>query len=598
MKKILIVVCALCVTAVAWGYDTPSDLVGNILTASLTTISNQLQTVAIRLLFAFLVLQWVIDGYAMLGTDTDVSALVAKTAKAVLWAMFCLWLLADAGTGDKLSNLGYFMSSSVGYFLKKAGEWAGINGGSFDSADILEIGLAAYGKITWAVVKSTATNAVNLAAAVAVPGLTFMTALMVFATSMIILACCAYIALKVFLVKVQIAIFICVSPLAVAMLGLKGLREQGFAPFKAVLGLIYRIVVLAALVSTLKDVADNFASIIDTQGVGIAKDIWTPILGGMFGFLLLAYLVHKADELASSLASGSITMGTGDLASSVATGVAAGMAGGAAMAAMQAATGGKSMVDTVKALAMPEMGMSNASAGAGRGGLDSNAPKPDDILQSLRGGDSQPTTPTTPKQKEQRSTMGANAGGAVTKAGGSPQMAQAATNAATAGKGGDGIRSAVLKAGGTPQQARAAAVAAELGSMGAGPNTIQAGAAAAAAGGTPEEVHSAVTEAASTEPSNGSTGWEMANVASTAVRPWAGEFPPPAASAPRDADRDAAREARRAAKGSGEAAGIGGKAPGFQDALRTLGQRTSGLNDHLAQDKASMHIQIDHHHRD
>lgn len=596
MKKILIVVCALCVTAVAWGYDTPSDLVGRILTGSLTTISNQLQAVALRLLFSFLVLQWVMDGYAMLGTDTDVSALIAKTAKTVLWAMFCLWLLADAGTGDKLTNLGYFMGSSVDYFLTKAGEWAGVNGGSFDSADILEIGLAAYGKITWAVVKSTATNAVNLAAAVAVPGLTFITALMVFATSMTIMACCAYIALKVFFVKVQIAIFICVSPLAVAMLGLKGLREQGFAPFKAVLGLIYRIVVLAALVSTLKDVADNFASIIDTQGVGVAKDIWTPILGGMFGFLLLAYLVHKADELASSLASGSITMGTGDLASSVATGVAAGMAGGAAMALMQAATGGKSMVDTVKALAMPELGMSNASAGAGRGGLDSLAPKPDDILKSSGSDDSQPTT--TPEQKAQHATMGANASDAVTKAGGTPRMAQAASNAATAGKGGDGIRSAVLSAGGTPQQAKAAAVAAELGRMGAGPNTIQAGAAAAAAGGTPQEISAAVAEAASTNPGNGSSGWGLANVAEAAARPWAGDFAPPAPSAPRDANRDAAREARRAAKGSGEAAGIGGKAPGIQDALRTLGQRTSGLNDHLAQDKASMHIQIDHHHRD
>lgn len=597
MKKILIGALTLCVPVVAWAYDTPSDLVGNALTASTTTIMNQLQTLAIRLLFSFLVLQWVIDGYGMLGTDTDVSALIPKLAKAILWGMFCLWLLSESASGDGLSNLGHFMRSTVDFFLLKASEWAGVNGGSFDTADILEIGLVAYGKITIAVVKSTATNAVNLAAAVALPGLTFVMALMVFATSMIILACCAYIALKVFMVKLQIAIFICMSPLSVAMLGLKGLREQGFAPLKATLGLIYRIIILAAIVSTLKVVGDNFASIIDSQGVGIIKDVWTPILGGLFGFLLLAFLTHKADELASSLASGSITMGTGDLASSVATGVAAGMAGGAAMAAMQAATGGKGMVDTVKALAMPELGMSNASAGAGRGGLDNHAPNPDDILHSLRdgAGDSQPTTP---EQKEQNATMGANASDAVSKAGGSPQMAQAASKAATAGKGADGIRSAVLSAGGTPQQAKAAAVAATLGDMGAGPNTIQAGVAAAAAGGAPAEISSAVAEAAATEPSNGSPGWGLANAASTAARPWEGEFTPPAPSKPRDADRDAAREARRAAKGSGEAASIGGKAPGFQDALRTLGQRASGLNDHLAQDRASTHIQIDHHQRD
>jgi type IV secretion system protein TrbL len=374
VKRIFALLFLLGIPILALAYDTPVALVGTTVASSMKTISNELQTLAIRLLFSFLVLQWVIDGYGMLGTDTDISSLLGKAAKAFVWAMFCLWLLDSSSSGDGQTNLGHFMRTFVDYFLKKASEWAGSSGGSFDAVDILEIGLVAYGKITIAVVKTTATNVVNLAAAVAVPGLTFITALMVFTTSAVIIACCAYIALKVFMVKLQVAIFICMSPLSVAMLGLKGLREQGFAPLKAILGLVYRIIILAAIVSTMKTVADSFAGIIDEQAIGIAADIWTPILGGMFGFILLAFLTHKADELASSLASGSITMGSGDIASSIATGVAAGMAGGAALSAMQAAAGGQGLLSALSGmggggLGLPKLGVTNATPDLGSGGV-------------------------------------------------------------------------------------------------------------------------------------------------------------------------------------------------------------------------------------
>ncbi len=168
MKKLLFLLFTLSIASLAFAYDSPSDLVGVTLQSSLTTISNELQTLAIRLLFSFLVLQWVIDGYGMLGTDTDISSLVGKAAKAFIWAMFCLWLLDSSSAGDGQTNLGHFMRTFVDYFLKKASEWSGGSGGSFDAVDILEIGLVAYGKITIAVVKTTATNVVNLAAAVAV----------------------------------------------------------------------------------------------------------------------------------------------------------------------------------------------------------------------------------------------------------------------------------------------------------------------------------------------------------------------------------------------------------------------------------------------
>ncbi|MDO9242755.1 MAG: hypothetical protein Q7U32_02990, partial [Rhodocyclaceae bacterium] len=180
------------------------------------------------------------------------------------------------------------------------------------------------------------------------------------------------------LVKVQAALFIAVATLSVAMLGLKGLRDQGIAPFKMLLGLVYRIVILAAIVTSLQIVAESFTNFIDAESFSVVADIWTPILGSMFGFVLLAFLTHHADGIAASLASGNVALGSGDMAGSVAAGVAAGMAGVAAGAALNQATGGagagkagQAMSDWLK---KSGMGMSGQDS---KSDLTNGAIKPD-----------------------------------------------------------------------------------------------------------------------------------------------------------------------------------------------------------------------------
>lgn len=370
-RNILIAAGMLCLPLLAFAYETPADLVGKALQASTVAISNNLQSLALRLLFAFLVLQWAIDGIGMLGNEITIERVIGKFGMAVLWGAFCLWLLDGAGNGQ--TNLGHFMQSTVDYFIGKAGEWVGTNGGSFDSVDILNIGLVAYGKIVWAVGKATATNVVNAVVAVALPQTTFIIALVVFAVICVIVGSCAYIALKVFLVKIQVGIWIAVSPIAVAMLGLRGLRDMGFSPLKALLGLVFRIIVLAAIVSTLQIMAENFSNHIDSLSWGLAADIITPLIAAAFGFFLIAFITHQADEIAAAMSAGTLTMNSGNLASSIATGVSAGMAGAAGLAALQAMTGG-SMLDALKTMRMP-------ASGRGAGGAEDKGSSQKKIME-------------------------------------------------------------------------------------------------------------------------------------------------------------------------------------------------------------------------
>lgn len=161
----LLVFCLLPMAAAAITYTGPGDMVGAALTSSTTTIMNSLQSMALKLLFSFLLLQAAIDGYAQVGKG-DVEASFVWLGKFVVWAGVCLWFLADSGTGDGLTNVGHFLRSTIDFFLAKASEWVGANGSSFDTGDIISVGLVAYGKITLAVIKASTTNVVNVGALV------------------------------------------------------------------------------------------------------------------------------------------------------------------------------------------------------------------------------------------------------------------------------------------------------------------------------------------------------------------------------------------------------------------------------------------------
>lgn len=380
MKRLILIAVLLFTPAVAFALETPSALVGASLDLAIKQVMTDLEDVAMQILFLMALLQFVITGYGMI-QNGEIEASLGKAAKFMIWVSFCVWLLFPSGTG--LSNGGQFIRGTVDFFLNLAGSWTALQGASFDTGDIFATGLVAYGKITLSVLKATSTNAANALVTLFVPGVAFLTALMTFAISAVVLITCAYVALKVFMVKMEAMLVIAIAPLSFAFLGLNGLRDQGFAPFKSMLALVYRIVVLGAVVASMSKVATFLAAYVDGQSYGLAADVWSPLLAAAFAFTILAFLAHKSDSIASSLANGSVSMGAGDVTAAVAAGAAAGaaVATGGASAVAGAAKGSKAMGDVLSSMKSGGT-IKDASAGAGKGGEKQVSPPPPPPVKS------------------------------------------------------------------------------------------------------------------------------------------------------------------------------------------------------------------------
>lgn len=420
-------------------YYGPSDMVGAALQQSTTNIMSQLTKVGFTILFGLSLIKFAIMGYGQVLAG-DIEMTVGKYAKAFIWLSFVIWVMTPAATPVRagLSNGANFIQGTLDYFLGLASTMSGGNGNSFDSGDIMNVGLNSSHQLLMGVAKATTGNVVNAVMAIAMPQVTVFTALMLMVMNTIILLCTAYIALKVFMVKLDAAIVIAISPLSFSLMGLDALKEQGLAPFKNLLTIIYRVVILAAVAASMKTVSDNLATVMDTNAVGGVSDIWTPITAAIFGYLILMYLAHRSDAIAASLSTGQSMFSSGDMASSVAAGVAAGaaVATGGAAAVAGAANGGKSMGDVMKSLTSGSGSVSNASnngsGGAGKmpepapqkpsaslsnSGQDNRAPRPEDFGGkpfSASGSGSFPassdTTPTPASDSAPAASSGETAG--------------------------------------------------------------------------------------------------------------------------------------------------------------------------------------------
>lgn len=437
MKKILLflalLMCSTFATAeIPADWQSPVDLVGGAMDEALKQISNTLEKAVISLIFALALLQAVFTGVKQLAAG-EADRSILNFGMIVTWVGIALWLLSTATSPSKpgisnLSDILYWMQNFAFSIISKM-----TGGTEFSASKILEIGLQAYGYITLSVAKTTATNLANALATIMLPGVGFVTALMVFFISAVIMVSCAYIAIKVFITKIEFAILVAVAPLSVAMIPFAPTREQGWAPFKGALSLIYRILILGGTVSAIGLVAKYLGDYIDAQAYGLSADIWTPLLSGAFAFALLAFVAHKSDSIASAMASGASAMSSGDLAGSVAAGVTAGLAGAAAVGAATAAaaggTGAKSMASVMKGMndASPTMkgvqAVKSSLGLGGGGGVEKPPQKPPQTDYSKMppppsGGDKTPSPIPAPEQTPTPSPAPAgDTGGSGTTAG-------------------------------------------------------------------------------------------------------------------------------------------------------------------------------------
>ncbi len=359
------------------------DLLDTNLRGAITGAMGALQTTAILWLSSFVLIQFLITNIGLLKSGADIEAVFGKLLGSLLWFGFCFYVMSNGGEFiDKVSK-GFFTT---------AGSISGA--GSFDAGGIISQGADLAGMLLGKI--NSASGITDL----------FMPSLIGGLLGVVIIATSALIAFKVFLIKIETMLIIMLSPLSFAFLGLNALKDQGIAPFKSLISLLYRVMFLALILKTMGGMSDNLIVVINSITSDSIDGIWSTVFAAVIAYALLGFLAFKSDSLASSLASGSTSFGTADVASAAALGAAAGaaVATGGVAAAAGTAKGGQSMGDFLKSLGGGGGSITNAS-NSGGGGRDAKPvgtpptppPKaPEPTLQSLRSDPSHPSQKATP----------------------------------------------------------------------------------------------------------------------------------------------------------------------------------------------------------
>ena len=336
-------------SAPANSLSAPLNSVNQSLDLAVKDTTVKLQNIAVKWLSAFILLQFFITNFSALKSGAEIDSVVFKFIGSIAWFSIC-FLIMDKGA--------QFLSDVSGGFFATASEIAG-GGGNFDVADILSKGCESASILITNV--TDAASYVSLIPAVIIAGL----------LGIIILGVSALIAFKLFIIKIEVMLLIMMAPLSFAFLGLNTMKDQGIAPFKSLISLMYRIILLAVIMSAMGSVGNNLNTVINSvDKTSFVSGMWQSLFGAVVAFALLGYLAYKSDAMAANLSSGSTSLGTSDVAGSAAMGAAMGaaIATGGVAAIAAGAKGGQSMGDFMKSMTGGTGGASDASSGRGAGG--------------------------------------------------------------------------------------------------------------------------------------------------------------------------------------------------------------------------------------
>ncbi|VWB97706.1 hypothetical protein BLA13014_04567 [Burkholderia aenigmatica] len=590
-----------------------NDVLGIIKQAMAPAI-NKLTSQAISWLGVFATLQFFITNYNLLKTDGDIQSVVAKMFAAVGWVGVVLYIINHGP--QFIQAVGDQMFGVVGLDLPSPGSIIGKTIGVSATVSVLAL---AVGSIPF--VGNTAGQ------------LLLYVALAVLAVGM-------YFAFKIFMLQLELGLIAMLSPLSFSFLGLNTLKDQGIAPFKGLLSLAYRVILLTVILAAFNQVSDIVSGklseiTVDTfksSGIGEVADI---MLSALASYMLLAYLTFKSDAIAATLANGSTSMGAGDVAQAAAAGAAVGAAvatGGAALAgsAGKAPTAMSSFMDKL----MGRGSVSNASS-MGSGGeapsftppvapptaspaLSVGGPVADGapVSSSPRGAQSGPVAgPAKPSVASGR--YGADLANEE-KMQDAVQNEPGAEQSDGTGEGASADEAVSDPVTVTPASAMGDAVADTTNQPGAGKPAAIGGAAgvdaAASQGVTVTPAGSQGKAAAATSAAPGASRSANSKGDGVAATPDVSGARMSAGTKGKGAEATKAAPEpgqQTADPGSARTAGIGGK-PGLeQDLTRlvdhltqqgprkpTLGERLGEANKHLAQEQAATHVSINAHHAD
>jgi type IV secretion system protein TrbL len=265
--------------------------------------ADKLLPMATTSLGLFLSLQFVFTQIKVLTTGGDISTVFAKVLGNLFWIVFCIYVL----------NNGPDFINSVGQeVLSKFGSGLGIG--------------------------AILTSTITLTAAILTPMMIaeklsagvgqfmLVMGIGVFFSGM-------YLIIKIFMLQLELGLIVMLAPLSFSFLGMDALRDQGIAPFKSLLSLCYRIILIGVISAGFSKIFG--VAVTDIQSISA----WSPwqgiqtLMGILAAFPILVFLLFKSDAIASSLAGGHTSMSAGDVGGAAAAGAAlGGAASGAAVA--------------------------------------------------------------------------------------------------------------------------------------------------------------------------------------------------------------------------------------------------------------------------
>ena len=360
---------SLILPSVAESAPVATSIVANALQTTVIAVTGQLQTLAIKWLSIFMLAQFLITNLGLLKSGADIEAVWGKFAGSLMWFGFCFYLVENGAE---------FIRKVGGQMFMEAGTIAGAPG-IFTTGNVFDWGLRLSEVLMVSVNKANGDGWF--------PTLDFLPSLLTFVSCLIILAVSALIGFKIFVIKIELMITVMMTPLSFSFMPLSAMKDQGMAPFKSLISLIYRVMILAVIVSAMDKTGMAIEAAFKSVGTGTADEIWSPVFAALMVFTLFGYLAFKSDSMAANLASGSTSLGTGDAATAAAAGAAAAAAvatGGAA------AVGGGSkavqaMGDFMKGLGGGGGAIKNASM-QGSGGTAGTAPARPAVLSAGNGG--------------------------------------------------------------------------------------------------------------------------------------------------------------------------------------------------------------------
>jgi type IV secretion system protein TrbL len=419
--------------------------------------TGRLQAGAYQLFFVLATLQFIITMYGELTKGGgEIESVISKLAKSVVWMSFCFWLMSDNHASNFIRNtVQYFIDNAIGFTtgtttkMDVAGVvYSGIDGIKAVYNFAVVLGTGSTTGLSWTLLTGGSVNILEM-------GIAMFVSMGVLG---VILLVTAYMAIKVLMLKIEALLITLLLPLNLALMGLTAMRDQGFAPFKHMVAIIFRILIMGVVIGGMSAIANNLTGYLNGATVDEITFVDKIILlfSLNMGYLMLGYLAYKADSIAASLASGSSNLGSQSdsaMAAALTAGLAA-MAGGAVGAA--AGKGASSVADMMKSSTIGNASNSGtgktpsppppppASASVGTGGSTGSGMPPQPSSSAKAG--SAPAGPAA--QSSDASAATTNSGGVdVSAAGTASDQSRSASTATSNGGGGESSSSGNTSAG-------------------------------------------------------------------------------------------------------------------------------------------------------